>query len=235
MLVGSGYQMPKNTGVQLETVESKIIEYFDQTDPPRAHTQEVAEELGITRHTAAKYLSVLKAKGLLTHDVVGNAKVWQPISAKVSVRTITAGDIDNVIEITNHIRDDDVRHSDRLDNLRDEVRRQIKEQDRFCLGAEVKDDFVGFIIGDERSWEFGSAAKVGWIRILGVHPDYQQSGVGQALGDEILRRFREADVQRVRTIVGWEQSDLLPFFHTLGFGMKESTVLEKSITGGDMS
>lgn len=235
MLVDNGYQMPEHTGVQLETVESQIIEYFDQPDQPRAHTQEVAEELGITRHTAAKYLSVLEAKGLLTHEIVGNAKVWQPISAKVNVRTITAGDIDDIIEIIHHIRDGDVRHADGLNNLRDEVRRQLKEQDRFCLGAEIKDDFVGFIIGDERSWEFGSAAKVGWIRILGVHPDYQQSGVGQALGDEILRRFRESDVQRVRTIVGWEQSDLLPFFHTLGFGMKESTVLEKTITRGDKS
>lgn len=217
-------------GVELDGVESQILEYFEESGTEQSYTSEIAENCGITRHTAAKYLSVLEAKDILGHETVGNAKVWYPVSREIDVRTLTSQDFDEIIETSERIQDvDESNDDDDLANLRTELRTQLADDNRYCIGAETQDQIVGFIIGDERSWEFGSPEKVGWIRILGVHPDYQNQGIGQLLGEEILERFERADVQRVRTVVGWDESDLLPFFHSLDFGMKEAAVLEKNL------
>lgn len=222
--------MTSATSVDLAEEESRVLEYFKKLDREQSHTKEIAEECGIARHTAAKYLSVLEAKGLITHQTVGNAKVWYPITRDIDVRTLMIEDFDDIIEVAKRIQD--VHRQDdttELVNLRTELRAQLVDDNRYCVGAESHGDIVGFIIGDERSWEFGTPERVGWIRILGVDPDHQNQGIGQLLGDEILKRFDETGVQRVRTIVGWDESDLLPFFHSLDFAMKEATVLEKKL------
>lgn len=225
--------MVGSKGVKLDEVETRILDYFEDTGTTQSHTKEVAEETGITRHTAAKYLSVLEAKGLLGHETVGNAKVWYPISREIDVRTLTTEDFDEIISVSKRIHGIDEGEADGLTNLQTELRTQLASDNRFCLGAETQGQIVGFLVGDERSWEFGTTEKVGWIRILGVHPDFQDRGIGQLLGEEVLQRFEAAGVQRVRTIVGWSESDLLPFFHALDFGMQESTVLEKTIHESD--
>lgn len=51
-----------------------------QTNSQEVYTQELADELDISRHTAAKYLGILEAAGLATHREVGNAKMWKPTS-----------------------------------------------------------------------------------------------------------------------------------------------------------
>jgi len=222
--------MVSTTGVELDDVEARILEYFEETKSEQSHTKEIAEETGITRHTAAKYLSVLEAKGLLGKKTVGNAKVWYPVSREMDIRTLTVDDFDEIIAIAEQIQGvDGDEIASELTNLRSELRTQLADDNRFCIGAEAQDEIVGFIIGDERSWEFGSPKQVGWIRMLGVHPNFQSAGVGRLLGEEILERFQKAGVERVRTIVGWDESDLLPFFHSLDFGMKEATVLEKEL------
>lgn len=48
------------------------------------HTKELAARLGITRHTAAKYLGILAARELITHRKVGNAKLWRVIDERDS-------------------------------------------------------------------------------------------------------------------------------------------------------
>lgn len=214
--------------LRIEEAEARILEYLDASDSRRSHTQEVADESGITRHTASKYLSVLEAKGFVGHDQVGNAKVWYPIQDDITIRTLDLSDLDGIVSVANRIQGTSDADADRS-NLRRELRTQLTESAEFCVGATADGAVIGYIIGEQRSWEFGSSEKVGWIRILGVHPDYQNRDVGKRLSTEIFRRFEQAGVNRVRTIVDWDASDLLPFFHALGFDMNESTVLEKPI------
>lgn len=226
--------MVNATEVELDERESRILEYFESSGQGQSHTKEIAEATGITRHTAAKYLSVLEAKGLVGHETVGNAKVWYPLSREVDVRTLTIDDFEEIIAVSKRIQGISAKsEADEFANLRRELRAQLENGSDFCVGAETDGRIVGFIVGDQRSWEFGSPLSVGWIRILGVHPDYQNRGIGHLLGEELLDRFEETGVRRVRTLVGWDESDLLPFFHSFGFGMKEATVLEKTINDTD--
>lgn len=215
--------------VRLDEEEKRLLEPFDEAGRTRAHTKELAEAAGVTRHTAAKYLSVLEARGLVGHDEVGNAKVWYLIGDEISTRSLTIDDLDELVAVAERIpgiQDE----GDDLTSFRRELRAHLDGPNDFCVGAEADGALVGFVVGDRSSWEFGSSIEVGWIRILGVLPDYQGKGIGRRLFDEMFQRFRDVGIERVRTIIGWDQSDVLPFFHDLGFDMQESTVLEKDIT-----
>lgn len=226
--------MSQQQRLQLDEAESRILHILEDADRPRSHTQEIAEEAEVTRHTASKYLSVLEAKGLVGHDQVGNAKVWYPVHDDITLRTLTLDDVDEVVAVANRIQGIADEATAR-ENLRRELRSQLSETTEFSVGAEAQSGIIGYIVGERRSWEFGSPEEVGWIRILGIHPDYQDMGIGRRLSDEIFRRFERAGVHRVRTIVGWDESDLLPFFHSLGFDMTQSTVLERSIDIGQQA
>lgn len=223
-------RMRSATNEQLDDVETQILGYFRREDQ-RAHTQEIAEAIGSSRHTTSKYLSVLEARGLIDHEEIGNAKVWYPIEREIQIRSLASQDIERIIEISHDINDiDEDEVEQHNENLREELQAKFDDGDgAYCVGAESQGQLVGYMIGEERSWEFGHDEKAGWIRILGVAPEYQGKNIGRMLGDEMLYRFEENDVKRIRTIVDWDKSDFLPFFHALGFGMKESTVLEKTM------
>ncbi|MFT4921137.1 MAG: GNAT superfamily N-acetyltransferase [Haloarculaceae archaeon] len=225
--------MQGKLGDELDDIEAQIIGHFGSREY-RAHTQEIAEAIGASRHTASKYLSVLEARGLLGHDEVGNAKVWYPIEKAVDIRSLTVDDVDRILEIAQDIGETEDGGEEYVANLREELMQKFEDgQDEYCVGADAQGTLIGYMIGEERAWEFGQKEKAGWIRILGVAPEYQNKGVGKMLGEELLHRFTANDVERVRTMIDWDESDFLPFFHALGFDMKESTVLEKNLDNNE--
>lgn len=98
-----------------------------------------------------------------------------------------------------------------------------------CLAAEVEGRVVGFVVGEIRPWEFGEDREVGWIRVVGVDPDYQGKGVGRALGERLLRYFRTKGVRRTRTVVEWDAGDVIAYFRTLGFERGDGITLEMDL------
>jgi GNAT superfamily N-acetyltransferase len=218
--------MHGSTENELAEIEAQIIGHFRGTEH-RAHTQEIAEAIGTSRHTASKYLSVLDARGLLDHDEVGNAKVWFPIEEAVDIRSLSEDDVDRILDIAQDIND--TADEEYLQSLREELLTRFEGSEyEYCVGAATDDTLIAYMIGEERAWEFGHEEKAGWIRILGVAPEYQNKGIGKMLGEELLERFDDNNVECVRTMIEWDESEFLPFFHGLGFDMKESTVLEKN-------
>jgi GNAT superfamily N-acetyltransferase len=97
------------------------------------------------------------------------------------------------------------------------------------LGAELDENIVGFIIGEIRIWEFGIGEKTGWIRILGVDPDFQRHGIGRKLGEALLEHFERRGIKRVRTMAEWYTGDLISYFKSLGFNMLNMIPLEKEL------
>lgn len=94
-----------------------------------------------------------------------------------------------------------------------------RSSSRFFLVARSmqphREPILGFIIGEVRAWEFGSAP-CGWVFGLSVHPDARLAGVGSAMFDAITAEFRRAGVKKMRTMVA--RDDLLPlrFFRSEG-------------------
>lgn len=98
-------------------------------------------------------------------------------------------------------------------------KRRLRE--RFFLIAEPAargspKHLLGFIIGEVRAWEFGSAP-CGWIFALSVEQGARLRGVGEALLEAISAEFAKSGVTKVRTMVA--RSDRLPMLFFRGAGM----------------
>lgn len=89
---------------------------------------------------------------------------------------------------------------------------------------------VGFIIGEARAWEFGSPP-CGWVFAISVDPKARLSGVGSALLEAISARFRDAGVDRMRTMLARENHLLMSFFRSHGMMAGPYIQLEKELGG----
>ena len=90
-----------------------------------------------------------------------------------------------------------------------------QDQGRYFLIAEDGEEFLGFVIGEIRAWEFGSSP-CGWIFALCVHPDMRTRGIGTCLFEAICARFREEGVRKVRTMLARSDYLKMSFFRSQG-------------------
>lgn len=97
-----------------------------------------------------------------------------------------------------------------------------------CLVAEREGKIVGFILGAIRGWEFG-IPKTGWIEIVGVDPEFHKKGVAKLLIEKLHIYFRNHNVERVMTMVNWNDGGLVSFFRAVGFERSEFIILEKGV------
>ncbi len=95
-----------------------------------------------------------------------------------------------------------------------------------CLVVEAEGKVVGFIFGEIRGWEF-AIPKSGWIEIVGVDPEYHGKGVARVLIEKLHVYFRNHNVERVMTMVNWNDPGLVSFFRAVGFERSEFIILEK--------
>ena len=100
----------------------------------------------------------------------------------------------------------------------------------FLVAAEAKPraPAVGFIVGEVRAWEFGSAP-CGWVFALSVEPGGRLDGVGTALLTAISDEFRKAGVTKLRTMVARDSRLPMLFFRSEGLVAGPYIQLEKEI------
>ncbi|MBW1973204.1 MAG: GNAT family N-acetyltransferase [Deltaproteobacteria bacterium] len=143
----------------------------------------------------------------------------------ITIRDMQEADVDAIVEIEE--KNLGVR---RPDYWKEEVYRAKKDRHHLAsLVAEVDGDVLGFIMGDIGAREFGMPENTGWIHTIGVHPDYQQRGIARALLNEYIKRFKEAGVKKIYTIVDLSDPDLLPFFQKMDFIQGNRVYLERDI------
>ncbi len=213
-----------------ETTQTEILNIL-QNSKSGLQMEEVAEKLGLTRHTVAKYLEVLRAEGKIHYSKIGRTKLWKDVSAAITVRLLGPEDLENVLRIAESIeRDTDSEKAERMAALKETAVYQLQHGEPLLnLGAEIDGKLIGFIFGEIKLWEFGRSERSGWIKVLGVDRDYQGMGAGQKLGQTILMHFQKKNIRKVRTLVDWYEGDLISYFKSLGFNMLNMLPLEKEI------
>jgi GNAT superfamily N-acetyltransferase len=87
---------------------------------------------------------------------------------------------------------------------------------------------LGFIEGEIRAWEFGSAP-CGWVYVLGVRPESRLHGLGQRLLDALEQEFKRAGVTRMRTMVLRDDRLVMQFFRAAGMMAGPYLELEKEL------
>jgi ribosomal protein S18 acetylase RimI-like enzyme len=95
-------------------------------------------------------------------------------------------------------------------------------------GAADPAPLLGFVVGEVRAWEFGSAP-CGWVLALSVEPRARLRGIGRALLDALAEEFRAAGVTRMRTMVARDNRLHLLFFRSAGMIAGPYLQLEKDL------
>ena len=145
-----------------------------------------------------------------------------------SLRDLTQDDLERVIEIDTQLTGAAKRGywSEVLGSLalhRDHRR-------ALSVAAEIDGRLIGYLLGEVRAFEFGAQA-CGWILVIGVDPAHARGRVATALLGLARRRFREAGVDTVRTMVGRTDVPLLSFFRASGFAGGAFVQLELGLEG----
>lgn len=88
---------------------------------------------------------------------------------------------------------------------------------------------VGFVMGELYMGEYGIYQEEATMDTIGVDPEYGHKGIGKQLMDEFVEHLRKLGVQRVNTLVGWDDSELIQFFAANQFSPSKTINLERGL------
>ena len=145
----------------------------------------------------------------------------------IKIRLMKAEDYDAVLRI-----DERVLKTSRPEyyNMKFEKLFQTKDYLPVSLVAEDENGaVVGFAMGETYMGEFGIFQGTATLDTIGVDPDYQQKGIGEQLINEFLAHLRSLGVEKISTLVSWNDSDLIHFFSANRFAPSKTIYLERSV------
>ena len=130
----------------------------------------------------------------------------------IAIRPATAADVPGVIAL-----DGEVTGLLKPDYWHDMFERygMPRAETRYFLVAEHAGRVDGFIVGEVRAWEFGSSPS-GWIFAVQVRSRLRVQGLGSRLFNSVCDRFRAAGVDRIRTMVARDNTEIHAFFRSQG-------------------
>lgn len=88
---------------------------------------------------------------------------------------------------------------------------------------------VGFVMGELYMGEYGILQEEARLDTIGVDPDHQYKGIGKKLIYEFLDHVKTLGVQKINTLVDWNDSVLMHFFSSNQFSPSKSINLERSL------
>lgn len=130
----------------------------------------------------------------------------------LTVRSLSELDLDDIVRIV-----EATREKYQPDLWEDRVTYYLRRDPEGSVVAEADGRVVGFMLGDVRAGDFGLEEPSGWIEVIGVDPAVSGRGVGHALAEAILERYRERGVKSVRTMVDSSMPEIEAFFVRQGF------------------
>jgi len=142
---------------------------------------------------------------------------------KILIRNLEKQDVDQIVDICKA-----VTGKQPGDDFKTLLKKQIGKEGSICDVAEIDGMVIGFMVSYMLTMGFGME-KSAWIANLGVDPNYMGKGVGEKLGQVILKRCRDLGITEVHTSVRWDSTDLLSFFKTLGFDCSNFINLRKKL------
>jgi predicted N-acetyltransferase YhbS len=145
----------------------------------------------------------------------------------IKIRLMEAGDLDAVVEI-----DAKIVKSSRLEYYQLKFERLFKSNDYLptsFVAEDEKGSVVGFLMGELYMGEFGIYQEVASLDTIGVDPACQHRGIGKNLMHEFIDHLRQIGVQRINTLVDWNDSKLIHFFSANEFCPSKTINLERNI------
>jgi ribosomal protein S18 acetylase RimI-like enzyme len=127
------------------------------------------------------------------------------------IRKLTVRDLPQVVAIQGIITRQKVT-AEKIAILKE----HIKKEGNISLVAVADKRVVGFLISELMTNSFG-LDQGGWIKNVGVLPQYMGKGIGQSLANQLFDAYRKRGINEIFTASRWDWGDLLSFFKSLGF------------------
>ncbi len=145
---------------------------------------------------------------------------------KLIVRVMKEEDMDDIVDIDARVLGQRRRvYYERKCALALDDARQLVTS----LVGEQEGQVIGFIMGNVYLGEFGIPETMASLDTIGVHPDYQGQGLAIELMKEFVTNLKKAGVERIYTLVNWNDWDLLRFFEKSGFTPAKVVNLELTL------
>jgi len=138
-----------------------------------------------------------------------------------------ADDFDAVVRI-----DDKIRKASRPEYYELKFEKLFTSKDYLpvSLVAEQEDGtVVGFVMGELYMGEYGIFQEKATLDTIGVDPYFQHKGIGEQLINEFAEHLRKIGVQKINTLVDWNDSKLIHFFSVNQFSPSKTINLERSL------
>jgi len=145
----------------------------------------------------------------------------------IKIRLMKADDFDAVVAI-----DGKVLKASRPEYYGMKFERLFSSKDYLpvSLVAEEEDGtVVGFVMGELYMGQYGIFQEQATLDSIGVDPDRQHKGIGERLINEFVDHLRTVGVQKINTLVDWNDSKLIHFFSANRFSPSKTINLERPI------
>jgi len=145
----------------------------------------------------------------------------------IKIRLMKADDFDAVVAI-----DEKVLKAPRPEYYEMKFEKLFQSKDYLpaSLVAEEEDGtVVGFVMGELYMGEYGIFKQEATLDTIGVDPYFQQKGIGEQLINEFMDHLKKVGVQKINTLVGWNDSKLIQFFSANHFSPSKTINLERSL------
>jgi len=145
----------------------------------------------------------------------------------IKIRLMKADDYDAVVRI-----DEKVLKVTRPEYYETKFEKLFKSKDYIPTSLVAEEDdgrVVGFVMGVLYMGEYGIDQEEATLDTIGVDPDCQRKGVGKRLINEFMDHLRTLGVQKINTLVDWNDSKLIHFFSANEFSPSKSINLERNL------
>jgi ribosomal protein S18 acetylase RimI-like enzyme len=145
----------------------------------------------------------------------------------IKVRLMKAEDFEAVVRI-----DEKVLKASRPEYYRLRFEKLFQSNDYLPASLVAEDDdgtVVGFIMGELFIGEYGISREKATLDTIGVDPNYQHRGIGKILINEFMDHLRTLGVQKVNTLVDWNDSKLIQFFSANQFSLSKTINLDRTL------
>jgi ribosomal protein S18 acetylase RimI-like enzyme len=105
-----------------------------------------------------------------------------------------------------------------------EVTDHFTSDPEYCMVAEADGKVVGFALATTIEKEGTAWKKYGYLSWIGIHDDFQRTGLGRRLYRRLEQKLRKSGARMVIADTEAENDDALAFFDALGFSISRRHV-----------
>lgn len=145
----------------------------------------------------------------------------------INIRLMKAEDFDAVVGI-----DHKIIQTARPEYYELKFEKLFKSKDYVpaSLVAEDKNGaVVGFVMGELYLGEYGILQEEATLDTIGVDPGFQHQGIGERLIYEFMDHMKSLGVEKINTLVRWNDSKLINFFSANHFSPSKTINLERTL------